>query len=74
MLREPKNEDGKVRIDTGVREGDEISTFYDPMISKLIVADKDRESAIKTLYNALEGYKILGLPTNIQFVKKVIMN
>jgi 3-methylcrotonyl-CoA carboxylase alpha subunit len=36
-LKEPKKIEGKVRIDTGVREGDEISTFYDPMISKLIV-------------------------------------
>jgi 3-methylcrotonyl-CoA carboxylase alpha subunit len=63
-----------VRIDTGVREGDEISTFYDPMISKLIVKGKDRESAIKNLYNALNEYKIVGLPTNIDFVKRVIMN
>lgn len=41
-LREPRGEKDSVRIDTGVRQGDEISTFYDPMISKLIVAGKTR--------------------------------
>ena len=40
-LNEPKQNDF-VRIDTGVRQGDEISTFYDPMISKLIVSAPDR--------------------------------
>ena len=42
VLREPTQVPGKVRIDTGVREGDEISTFYDPMISKLIVHADNR--------------------------------
>jgi 3-methylcrotonyl-CoA carboxylase alpha subunit len=42
-----------VRIDTGVREGDTISTFYDPMISKLIVWGRDREEAIERTYSAL---------------------
>lgn len=42
VLREPVQEQDKVRIDTGVRQGDVISTFYDPMISKLIVHAPDR--------------------------------
>lgn len=74
VLREPKQVDNVVRIDTGVRQGDIISTFYDPMISKLIVSGPDRESAIQSLYSALQDYKIVGLPTNIQFVKKVLLN
>jgi 3-methylcrotonyl-CoA carboxylase alpha subunit len=46
VLKEPLQEENKVRIDTGVREGDTITTFYDPMISKLIVAAPDRNQAI----------------------------
>lgn len=46
VLREPKQIEGKIRVDTGVKEGDEITTFYDPMISKLIVHETDRQKAI----------------------------
>lgn len=42
VLKEPFSDYETVRIDTGVREGDTITTFYDPMISKLIVAAPDR--------------------------------
>ena len=57
-----------------MREGDTITTFYDPMISKLIVSAPDREQAIQALYNSLLEYKVKGLPTNIQFLKRVLMN
>ena len=63
-----------MRIDTGVREGDTITTFYDPMISKLIVVAPDRQQAIQSLYNSLQEYKINGLPTNIPFLKRVLLN
>lgn len=63
-----------MRIDTGVREGDTITTFYDPMISKLIVHADSREEAIQQLYNALNDYKVVGLPTNIKFLKRVLLN
>ncbi len=74
ILREPKRVEGRVRIDTGVREGDEISTFYDPMISKLIVWGETRNEAIETLYQALSDYKVVGLPTNIKFMKRALLN
>jgi len=74
VLREPKRVDDQVRIDTGVREGDEISTFYDPMISKLIVWGKDRHEAIENTYAALSDYKVVGLPNNINFLKRVLKN
>ena len=74
VLKEPVQIDNKVRIDTGVRQGDEISTFYDPMISKLIVHGETRNEAIQLLYNALDSYKVLGLPTNIKFLKRVLNN
>jgi 3-methylcrotonyl-CoA carboxylase alpha subunit len=63
-----------VRIDTGVRQGDTISTFYDPMISKLIVWGEDRTQAIDRLYQALDDYKVIGLPNNIKFLKRVLLN
>jgi 3-methylcrotonyl-CoA carboxylase alpha subunit len=46
-----------VRIDTGVREGDEVSVYYDPMIAKLVVWDHDRSSALQRLRLALENYR-----------------
>merc|ERR1712137_700317 len=67
-------ESENVRIDTGVSQGDEVSVFYDPMIAKLIVWDKDRQSAIRKLYKALQEFQIVGLATNISFLKKVIMH
>ena len=73
VLQEPAGSEF-IRIDTGVREGDTISTFYDPMISKLIVAAPDRDQAIQTLHNSLEDYKVIGLPTNIKFLKRVLLN
>ena len=73
-MKEPKRVDGQVRIDTGVRQGDQISTFYDPMISKLIVWGKNRNEAIERLHSALDDYKVVGLPTNIKFMKRVLRN
>lgn len=73
-LVEPPRRHGSVRIDTGVRKGDTISTFYDPMISKLIVTERDREHAIMKLHRKLEQYKIVGLSTNIKFLRRVLLN
>jgi len=72
VLREPDSMDGTVRVDTGIREGDTITTFYDPMISKVIVHGKDRDHAISGLYRALQQYKVIGLPTNIKFLERVL--
>ncbi len=57
-----------VRIDTGVVQDDEISIYYDPMISKLIVWDKDRASALRRLTKALSEYHVAGVTTNISFL------
>jgi 3-methylcrotonyl-CoA carboxylase alpha subunit len=57
-----------VRIDTGVRQGDEVSVYYDPMIAKLIVWDESREKALKRLSKALSEYRINGVTTNIDFL------
>lgn len=57
-----------VRVDTGVRQGDEVSVFYDPMIAKLIVWDENREKALQRLTKALAEYRISGVTTNIDFL------
>jgi len=56
-----------VRIDTGVYVGFEISTFYDPLISKLIVWGETRPQAIVRMRRALEEYRFVGVRTNIPF-------
>jgi len=56
-----------VRIDTGVYPGFEISPYYDPMISKLIVWGETRAQAILRMRRALEEYRIVGVRTNIPF-------
>ena len=61
-----------VRIDSGVRAGDAISPFYDPMIAKLIVWDADREAALEQMTLALAQYQIVGLATNIAFLQRLV--
>jgi 3-methylcrotonyl-CoA carboxylase alpha subunit len=63
-----------VRIDSGAVQNDEISVFYDPLISKLIVWGKDRQEAINLLYLSLIKYHICGLPTNIQFLRSLLQH
>jgi propionyl-CoA carboxylase alpha chain len=64
--------EGTVRIDTGVREGDEISMFYDPMIAKLITHGKDRAAAIATHVKALERLEVKGIQDNSPFLAAVL--
>ncbi|NKE68114.1 acetyl/propionyl/methylcrotonyl-CoA carboxylase subunit alpha [Ramlibacter sp. RBP-2] len=65
-------EPAAVRIDDGVREGDVISPFYDPMIAKLIVHGDTREQALARLDQALAQVHIVGLGNNVQFLRQVV--
>jgi 3-methylcrotonyl-CoA carboxylase alpha subunit len=65
-------ERGTVRVDDGVREGDAISPFYDSMIAKLIVHGDTREQALARLDAALAQTHIVGLATNVQFLRHVV--
>ena len=65
-------ERGAVRIDDGVREGDTISPYYDSMVAKLIVHGQTREEALARLDQALEQTHIVGLSTNVQFLRYVL--
>ncbi|MFV0277572.1 MAG: acetyl/propionyl/methylcrotonyl-CoA carboxylase subunit alpha [Parahaliea sp.] len=65
---QPPDESEHVRVDTGVRQGDEISVYYDPMIAKLIVWDESRKRALQRLASALANYRIGGTVTNVDFL------
>ncbi|CAH9060884.1 Acetyl-/propionyl-coenzyme A carboxylase alpha chain [Pseudoalteromonas holothuriae] len=63
----PQESEG-VRIDTGVQSGAEISSFYDPMIAKLIVHGPDRQTALLKLHHALEEVHLAGVKSNVAFL------
>jgi 3-methylcrotonyl-CoA carboxylase alpha subunit len=65
-------EGAELRIDTGVREGDQITFHYDPMIAKVIAHGADRDAALDTLAAALAATGIEGPATNIAFLQRVI--
>ncbi|MEO1476935.1 MAG: acetyl/propionyl-CoA carboxylase subunit alpha, partial [Pseudomonadota bacterium] len=69
---EGKLGEGTVRMDSGVREGDEISMFYDPMIAKLVTHGKDRDTALDTQAAALDRFHIEGIQDNIPFCAAVM--
>ena len=70
LLREPSGPG--VRVDTGVRQGDEVSLYYDPMIAKLSVHAPDRPAAIARMAAALRDYPILGVTTNHEYLLAVL--
>ena len=61
-----------VRVDSGIVEGDEITTFYDPMIAKLIVWGENREAALVQMHNALSQFHVEGLGNNIAFLDRLV--
>ena len=69
-LRSPV-ETPEVRVDTGVRQGDAITPFYDPMIAKLIVWGTDRDAAVLRLAAALAAYEIVGVTTNLGLLQAI---
>ncbi|MFG2717072.1 biotin carboxylase N-terminal domain-containing protein [Streptomyces sp. NPDC048416] len=69
-LREPQG-DG-VRTDSGLSEGTEVGSLYDPMLSKVIVYGPDRATALRKLRAALAGTVTLGVPTNAGFLRRLL--
>jgi 3-methylcrotonyl-CoA carboxylase alpha subunit len=67
-LRLPK-EGPHVRVDTGVREGDTVTPFYDPMIAKVIVHDRDRISAMRRMAALMGETEVVGVTTNAALLK-----
>jgi acetyl-CoA/propionyl-CoA carboxylase biotin carboxyl carrier protein len=63
---------GRIRVDSALLEGLEISASYDPMISKVIAWGADRKAALDTLDEALTGYTVLGVDTNVEYLRLLI--
>ncbi|MBE0689192.1 MAG: hypothetical protein IH587_03605, partial [Anaerolineae bacterium] len=61
-----------VRVDSGVQSGDDIGIHYDPMIAKIIVHDRTRQDAIRRMITALCETVILGLTTNLEFLRALL--
>jgi propionyl-CoA carboxylase alpha chain len=70
----PPEAPGSVRVDTGVYEGGEISMYYDSMIAKLIVHGSTRDQAIARMRDALNGFVIRGVASNIAFQSALMKN
>lgn len=62
------------RTDTGIRSGDSISTYYDPMLAKVIAHGHDRLTAIRKLDYALSNLQFLGIRNNVNFLRNVLMH
>jgi len=60
------------RIDSGIRSGDALSPYYDPMVAKVICHGADRAEAITRLSHALEQVHLAGIKTNLDFLKSVL--
>ncbi len=65
---------GGIRLETGVRAGDEVSPFYNSMIAKLIAARKDRKAALATLVAGLGAMVVAGPRTNARFLRNLLVD
>lgn len=63
-----------IRNDIGLESGDSVSIYYDPMLAKLIVSAEDRQAAIKLLREALHGYMVLGVTTNLPLLRAIAVH
>ncbi|PRY88454.1 acetyl-CoA carboxylase biotin carboxylase subunit [Mongoliibacter ruber] len=61
-----------IRVDDGFEQGMDIPIYYDPMISKLIVHDENREKAIQKMVSAIDDYQITGIETTLSFCRFVL--
>jgi 3-methylcrotonyl-CoA carboxylase alpha subunit len=67
-------EGGHVRVDTGVRAGDEVTMFYDPMIAKVITWGQTRADALRQMSHAIKDIEVIGLKTNAAFLGEVVVH
>jgi 3-methylcrotonyl-CoA carboxylase alpha subunit len=72
VVFDPPVEENGVRVDTGVRQGDHISFYYDSMIAKVIVRAESRPAAIDRMLAALASFRVEGVTTTIPFLRRAI--
>jgi acetyl-CoA carboxylase biotin carboxylase subunit len=70
LLHEPSGPG--VRIDSGIRQGDEVTMYYDPMIAKLSVHAGTRQNALDRAVAALRDYAVLGVTTNVEYLAAIL--
>jgi len=58
-----------IRLEQGFTQGSQIGVFYDPLIAKLVVHGRDRTEALRVLRKALDEYRVVGVSTNIEFLR-----
>jgi len=63
-----------LRLEQGFTQGSQIGVFYDPMIAKLVVHGRDRTEALRMLRKALDEYKVVGVATNVEFLRRLAGN
>jgi acetyl/propionyl-CoA carboxylase alpha subunit len=61
-----------VRVDSGIVAGQEVPTHYDPILSKVIAWAPDREQAVRRMGQALDAYVVLGVRTNLSYLRAVV--
>jgi 3-methylcrotonyl-CoA carboxylase alpha subunit len=61
-----------VRVDTGIREGDEVPVHYDPLLAKLVVGAETRRAALARAERALSEFVVLGIRSNIGFLRRIL--
>jgi 3-methylcrotonyl-CoA carboxylase alpha subunit len=63
-----------LRLEQGFGQGAQIGVFYDPMIAKLVVHGRDRTEALRLLRKGLDEYQVVGLNTNVEFLRALAGN
>lgn len=71
VLHLPESNDN-IRVETGIRQGDEITVYYDPLIAKVIAYGSCRREALCRLDQALQDFLVAGVRTNIPFIRKIL--
>ena len=64
--------DAGTRVDAGVESGDVIGGRFDPLLAKLIAVGPDRATALERLAGLLDGFFLLGLQTNLAFLRRLV--
>jgi 3-methylcrotonyl-CoA carboxylase alpha subunit len=63
-----------LRLEQGFSQGSQIGVYYDPMIAKLVVHGRDRTEALRILRKALDEYRVVGVTTNVEFLRTLAGN
>jgi 3-methylcrotonyl-CoA carboxylase alpha subunit len=62
----------RLRVDTGIEQGDVVSSFYDPLLAKIIAKGSDRQTAVDLMADALASVWVLGVRTNVEFLQAIV--